>query len=134
MKREHWHLNGKRSKECPEYPPILCIIEVQDALFFGSSERLLRRAGELSDSIHGVQVSDDVMGVFNATPLEKYESYRIFQGRIIEEYKAMAPKEGFRIMDGTLDIELQQKMMREQVIPLLPPAVAALASKELVVS
>jgi dTMP kinase len=62
---------------------------------------------------------------------DEYESYRIFQSRIIEEYKAMAATEGFRVMDGTLDIELQQVLMRKQVMELLPPAVAAAASKEL---
>ncbi|MDA4122670.1 MAG: dTMP kinase [Thaumarchaeota archaeon] len=62
---------------------------------------------------------------------DEYESYRIFQSRIIEEYKGMAPKEGFRVMDGTLDIELQQKIMRRQVLELLPPAVATIASREL---
>ena len=30
---------------------------------------------------HGVQVSDNVLCVFNATPLEKYESYRIYIGK-----------------------------------------------------
>ncbi|MGA2664653.1 MAG: thymidylate kinase [Nitrososphaerales archaeon] len=62
---------------------------------------------------------------------DEYESYRIFQSRIIEEYKAMAPTEGFRVMDGTLDIELQQVLMRRQVAELLPPAAAAVAAKEL---
>jgi len=63
---------------------------------------------------------------------DEYESYRIFQGRIIEEYKRMAATEGFRIMDGTLDIEHQQSLMRKQVLEMLPPSVAVLASKELV--
>jgi dTMP kinase len=62
---------------------------------------------------------------------DEYESYRIFQSRIIEEYKRMASTEGFRVMDGTLDIEQQQALMRKQVVQLLPPAVAAVASKEL---
>ena len=62
---------------------------------------------------------------------DEYESYRIFQTRIIEEYKRMAPAEGFRVMDGTLDIEHQQALMRKQVLELLTPAVAAVASKEL---
>ena len=62
---------------------------------------------------------------------DEYESYRIFQSRIIEEYKSMASKEGFRVMDGTLSIELQQKLMREQVLELLSPRVRELASKEL---
>ncbi len=60
-----------------------------------------------------------------------YESYRIFQSRIIEQYRKMAAKEDFYVMDGTLDIEAQQKKMRRAVLPLLPPEVAAAASKEL---
>ena len=52
---------------------------------------------------------------------DEYESYRIFQSRIIEEYKAMAATEGFRVMDGSLDIEVQQDLMRRQVLELLPP-------------
>jgi dTMP kinase len=62
---------------------------------------------------------------------DEYESYRIFQSRIIEQYKSMAAAEGFRVMDGSLDIELQQKLMRRQVTELLPPDVAAAATKEL---
>ena len=65
---------------------------------------------------------------------DEYESYRIFQTRIIEQYKAMASKEGFIVMDGTLDIELQQRMMRERVLSLLPPGFATTASRELNVS
>ena len=62
---------------------------------------------------------------------DEYESYRIFQGRIIEQYKGMASKEGFVVMDGTLDIELQQRIMREKVLGLLPSELATVASKEL---
>jgi len=62
---------------------------------------------------------------------DEYESYRIFQSRIIEEYKSMAADEGFRVMDGSLDIELQQAQMRRQVVELLPVAAAAVAAKEL---
>jgi dTMP kinase len=62
---------------------------------------------------------------------DEYESYRIFQSRIIEEYKSMAPTEGFRVMDGSLEIEMQQVLMRRQVTELLPPDVAAVAAREL---
>lgn len=62
---------------------------------------------------------------------DEYESYRIFQSRIIEEYKSMAVAEGFRVMDGSLDIEVQQKLMRKQVMELLPPDIAAVAMREL---
>lgn len=51
---------------------------------------------------------------------DPYDSYRIFQGRIIEQYESMVKSEGFTIVDATLGIEEQQNMMREKVIPLLP--------------
>jgi len=62
---------------------------------------------------------------------DEYESYRIFQSRIIEEYEGMAQREGFTIIDGTLDIEPQQTTMRTEVLKLLPRQVAAAAAKEL---
>jgi dTMP kinase len=65
---------------------------------------------------------------------DEYESYRIFQSRIIEEYKSMAATEGFRVMDGSLDIEQQQTLMRQQVIELLPANIAPIAKKELAVA
>lgn len=44
------------------------------------------------------------------------ESFRIFQGRILDEYDAMAAEMGFHVIDATLSIERQQKRMREIVI------------------
>lgn len=43
------------------------------------------------------------------------ESFRIFQGRILDEYEAMAEEAGFRIIDATLSIEEQQRQMRRIV-------------------
>lgn len=51
---------------------------------------------------------------------DPYDSYRIFQSRIIDQYESMVPTEKFTIVDATLDIEEQQTTMREKVIPLLP--------------
>lgn len=51
---------------------------------------------------------------------DPYDSYRIFQGRIIEQYESMVKSEGFTIVDATLGIEEQQNMMREKIIPSLP--------------
>jgi len=51
---------------------------------------------------------------------DPYESYRIFQGRIIDQYDSMAEPEGFTIIDGTLNIEEQQKIVRKMIMPLLP--------------
>jgi Haem-binding uptake, Tiki superfamily, ChaN len=50
---------------------ILTVLQNVDALYW-------RAAGERAAKVDAVQVQDDVLCVFNATPLEKYESYRLF--------------------------------------------------------
>jgi hypothetical protein len=50
---------------------ILTVLQNIDALYW-------RAAGERADKVEGVRVNEDVICVFNATPLEKYESYRLF--------------------------------------------------------
>src|SRR4051794_18334668 len=47
------------------------------------------------------------------------ESFRIFQGRILDEYDAMAQEMGFQIIDATLSIEEQQRRMREITLEVL---------------
>jgi dTMP kinase len=47
------------------------------------------------------------------------ESFRIFQGRILDEYEAMAKEVGFHIIDATQSIEEQQRQMREIVMNVL---------------
>jgi dTMP kinase len=44
------------------------------------------------------------------------ESFRIFQGRILDEYEAMAKEVGFHIIDATQSIEDQQRQMRTIVL------------------
>jgi len=43
------------------------------------------------------------------------ESFRIFQGRILDEYEAMAEEMGFHVIDATQSIEEQQQQMRSIV-------------------
>jgi uncharacterized iron-regulated protein len=50
---------------------VLTVLQNIDALYW-------RAAGERIDKVEGVRVNDAVLCVFNATPLEKYESYRLF--------------------------------------------------------
>lgn len=50
---------------------VLTILQNIDALYW-------RAAGERADKVEAVRVNDEVLCVFNATPLEKYESYRRF--------------------------------------------------------
>ena len=51
---------------------------------------------------------------------DPYESYRIFQGRIIDEYESMVEPEGLTVIDGTKDIKEQQELMRQKVKEILP--------------
>jgi dTMP kinase len=44
------------------------------------------------------------------------ESFRIFQGRILDEYEAMAQEVGFQVIDATQSIEDQQRQMRAVVL------------------
>src|SRR5271167_2787798 len=64
------HLPRVLHKELPA-SKILTVLQNVDALYW-------RAAGERVDKVDAVRVNDDVLCVFNATPLEKYESYRLF--------------------------------------------------------
>jgi hypothetical protein len=50
---------------------VLTVLQNIDALYW-------RAAGERADKVEAVRINQDVLCVFNATPLEKYESYRLF--------------------------------------------------------
>lgn len=43
---------------------------------------------------------------------DPYESYRIFQNRIIQQYELMREREGFAVIDATMGIQEQQNIMR----------------------
>ena len=49
-----------------------------------------------------------------------YDSYRIFQSRIIEQYESMIKPQGFIVIDGMSSIEEQQQLVRNTIIKLLP--------------
>src|ERR1700730_17344629 len=49
---------------------IVTVLQNVDALYW-------RAAGERANKVEAVRVNDDAVCVFNATPLEKYESYRL---------------------------------------------------------
>jgi dTMP kinase len=51
---------------------------------------------------------------------DPYESYRIFQSRIIDQYESLSLLENFTVVDGTMEIEESQKLLRSVVIKLLP--------------
>ena len=63
---------------------------------------------------------------------DPYESYRIFQGRIIEQYDSMSDSEGFIVIDGTLNIEEQQKIVRNKISSILSNAHPKIPKKSLI--
>src|SRR6266849_7960175 len=65
----------------------LTVLQNVDSLYW-------RAAGERHEQVDAVRVSNDVVCVFNSTPLEKYESYRLHLsrwGRTEEEGPDLAP-------------------------------------------
>src|SRR6476660_8562603 len=50
---------------------------------------------------------------------DEYESYRLFQQKIVNEYESMVKSENFTVIDGTRDIEDQQDLARKQVLEVL---------------
>lgn len=52
---------------------------------------------------------------------DPYESYRIFQSRIVDQYESMIESEGFTVIDGRSDIEEQQQLVRQKIIEILQP-------------
>jgi hypothetical protein len=55
---------------------VLTLLQNVDALYW-------RATGERQDRVEAVRVSDNVACVFNSTPLEKYESYRLYLSRCL---------------------------------------------------
>jgi uncharacterized iron-regulated protein len=63
------HLPALLKQHLPE-EPLLTVLQNVDALYW-------RAAGEARDHVEAVGVRENVLCVFNATPLEKYENYRL---------------------------------------------------------
>jgi hypothetical protein len=64
------HLPRILEEQMPD-SKIITVLQNIDALYW-------RAAGERAEKVEAVRVNDSVLCVFNATPLEKYESYRLF--------------------------------------------------------
>ncbi len=74
---------------------VLSVLQNVDALYW-------KAAGEQRERVEAVKVKDDVVCVFNSTPLEKYESYRLCLDRWSRE-GAGAPDFGptvYNLIDG----------------------------------
>jgi uncharacterized iron-regulated protein len=64
------HLPRQIREQMPD-AKVLTVLQNVDALYW-------RAAGERADHVEAVRVNEDVLCAFTATPLEKYESYRLF--------------------------------------------------------
>ncbi len=51
------------------------------------------------------------------------ESYKHFQVRIQDEYERIVPEFGLEVMDATRAVEIQQRLLRQLVMPYLPEVV-----------
>ncbi|MBC8253418.1 MAG: hypothetical protein H8E35_05255, partial [Ardenticatenia bacterium] len=56
---------------------------------------------------------------------DPYESYELFQGRILEEYEKMIDEFGLTVIDATLPLLEQQDQVREMAEPHLGEALHA---------
>ena len=56
---------------------------------------------------------------------DPYESFALFQGRILEEYDKMVDEFGLTVIDATLSLVKQQEMVRKTITPLLTGALRA---------
>jgi dTMP kinase len=67
--------------------------------------------GRLTTARDGFKFYEAGMDLGVSDDLE--ESFRIFQGRIIEEYEKMIPEFGLTVIDATLPVEVQQAQVRQ---------------------
>jgi dTMP kinase len=56
---------------------------------------------------------------------DPYESFELFQGRILDEYEKMVEEFGLTVVDATMPLLEQQKMVRQSVEPHLGEALCA---------
>lgn len=56
---------------------------------------------------------------------DPYESFALFQKRILDEYEKMVDEFGMTVIDGTLPLVEQQEIVREAITPLLSGALRA---------
>ncbi len=80
------HLPKVLREKLPE-ERVVTVLQNVDALYW-------RSAGEPEERVEAVRVSQDVVCIFNSTPLEKYENYRLHLsrwGRTEEEGPDLAP-------------------------------------------
>src|SRR5580658_1166934 len=86
---------------------------VKPAIAFYFRVPLETAIGRLVDARDGFKFYEAGMDLGLSDDAE--ESFRLFQGRIIDEYEKMIPEFGLTVIDATLPIEIQQMQVRQIV-------------------
>src|SRR5580692_6651481 len=86
---------------------------VQPTVAFYFRVPLETAIGRLLDARAGFKFYETGMDLGLSDDAE--ESFRLFQGRIIDEYEKMIPEFGLTVIDATLPIEIQQTRVRQIV-------------------
>ena len=78
----------------------------------------------LDVSIHRINTGREKLGYYESGQDMGYsndreESFRIFQGKLLEEYEAMTEEFGMMTIDATQPIAVQQQLVRRYVEPLI---------------
>lgn len=81
----------------------------------------------LDVSIHRINTGREELGYYESGQDmgfsdDREESFRIFQGRLLEEYDAMTEEFGLMTIDATQPIAVQQQQVRRYVEPLIADA------------
>jgi dTMP kinase len=97
----------------PEWVRDLYGFAVQPTVAFYFRVPLETAIGRLLDARDGFKFYEAGMDLGLSDDAE--ESFRLFQGRIINEYERMIPEFGLTVIDATLPIEIQQARVRQIV-------------------
>ncbi len=78
----------------------------------------------LEESIRRISVGREEIGFYESGQdmgfaASRADSFRVFQGRLLDEYDSLAEEYGLITIDATLPIAVQQRMVRKYVEPLL---------------
>jgi len=108
------HLPQQIRQALPE-DHVITVLQNVDALYWNA-------AGERTDHVEAVRVADDVFCVFNATPLEKYEHYRLYLNRCLRN-EGGAPDLGptvYNLIEGLVRfLEINSYSAHNTTQPLL---------------
>jgi dTMP kinase len=78
----------------------------------------------LEESIRRISIGREAIGYYESgldlgLADNRQDSFRLFQGRLLDEYAGLAEEFGLVTIDATLPIAVQQRMVREYVEPLI---------------